>query len=201
MKNAWHRYSDDPKYAHLGTNTIGGNPDTFYPELWKWIVDRFMVNHVLDVGCGEGHALEYFKACGCRVSGLDGLIENVSLAQDRCRNLDGSSDIVTHDICESPLVVRGGGFFDLVWCCEVVGQIDPASVKNVIQTLTQGRVLAMTNETPKQSRALAKNLQEPEYWTRLIEAEGMKYDAALTEESKQYGHHYWTATGRIYVRS
>src|SRR6188474_373147 len=60
----------DRKYPHLGGNIIGGDRNTFYPALWSWLVRRFDISTVLDVGCGEGHAMAEFSALGCEVHGI-----------------------------------------------------------------------------------------------------------------------------------
>jgi hypothetical protein len=56
----------DPKLAHLGGYVEGGDPATYYPDLWKWFVETLMVRSVIDVGCGDGVALKYFRdTLGC----------------------------------------------------------------------------------------------------------------------------------------
>ena len=38
--------------SHLGGNIAGGDPASFYPGLWAWLVSEFKVKTVLDIGCG-----------------------------------------------------------------------------------------------------------------------------------------------------
>lgn len=38
---------------HLGGNVHGGDAMTFYPDLWQWMVERFAVRSVMDIGCGK----------------------------------------------------------------------------------------------------------------------------------------------------
>ncbi len=63
--------------GHLGGNVIGGDANTYYPELWRHLVSTFAAKSVLDVGCGEGNALEFFVSLGLRSVGMDGLADNV----------------------------------------------------------------------------------------------------------------------------
>ena len=176
---------------HLGGNTIGGNPQTFYPELWAWMVKRLEVKSVLDVGCGEGHALAEFRRLGCEILGIDGALRNVHLANHKV----GAA--VVWDLTESYCPNRS----DLAWCCEVMGQIEEQYVDNVIKTLVQGRYLALTHQLPGQQGYHIVNGHPPEYWIEKLKAAGMELDAALTAESKQYAGYYWAKTGMIFRRA
>ena len=46
--------------GHLGGYIQGGDPGTWCPHLWSWIVKEFEIRSVLDVGCGEGHSTKFF---------------------------------------------------------------------------------------------------------------------------------------------
>jgi hypothetical protein len=48
------------------------------PSLWRFLVERFGVRSVLDVGCGEGHAVLFFHRLGLFAHGIDGLLRNAN---------------------------------------------------------------------------------------------------------------------------
>lgn len=49
-----------PDQPHLGGNALEGDPASFSPNTWDYLIDRFCVTSVLDLGSGLGHAAEYF---------------------------------------------------------------------------------------------------------------------------------------------
>ena len=132
----------DPDDPALGGNMIGGDPQTYHPALWSFLIDRFRVSSMLDVGCGEGHCVEYFTGVGVQSVGFDGLKRNVEEAR---------VPIVLHDLRRAAIVLP----VDLVHCCEVVEQIDEQFLPRLLSTLANGRVIAMTHALPA-ATALAR---------------------------------------------
>ena len=173
----------DPTRPHLGGNLIGGDPKTFYPSLWKWLVERFEISTVLDVGCGEGHAMAAFAALGCHVRGIDGLEANVAACGDAAL-VD-----LTQDAYEWSC--------DLVWCCEVVEHIHEQFVGNVVRTLANGRYVAMTHALPGQKGFHHVNCRPMEYWIGLMEMAGFAL-MPETFESRPLGGKYWRNSGLIF---
>lgn len=161
----------DPNDPALGGNMIGGDPNTYHPALWSYLVERFEIRSMLDVGCGEGHCVQYCSGLGVRSFGLDGLKQNVDRAL---------VPIVWHDL-------RSGLFkmpVDLVHCCEVVEHIEEKYLPNVLRTLANGRVIAMTHAVPGQGGYHHVNCQPSEYWIERLEALGYRYLPEETEEGK-----------------
>src|SRR4029077_18059493 len=59
---------------HLGGYIRGGDPATYYPQLWEWFLREQGVMSVLGVGCGEGPALaDFHDTLGIRAQGIDGV--------------------------------------------------------------------------------------------------------------------------------
>lgn len=175
----------DPAYPHLGGNTAGGNPNTFYPDLWAWMVKRLDIKSVFDLGCGEGHAMREFERLGCRVQGCDGLPRNAELAKAYCVDL-------TREF--GPLITS-----DLIWCCEVLGQIEEKHLHMILHQW-RAKYVALTHQLPGQAGYHIVNGQLPSYWKGALAAVGYQEDAALTKESIHFGKTYWHVTGKIYRR-
>jgi SAM-dependent methyltransferase len=181
-------YVTDRQRPHLGGNLDGGDPRTFCPELWRWLVDRYKVRTVYDVGCGEGQAMDAFAALGCHVVGLDGL--------PQCKAVRGS--FLCHDLATGPMPLEG---VDLVWCSEVVEHIDEAHLGNLLDTICCGRLLAMSHATQGQSGHHHVNCQPASYWVAHIESRGLRLLGTDTLESRSFPGPFWQQTGLIFQRA
>lgn len=163
---------------HLGGYVPGGDPDTFYPDLWTWLVEGpEKVSSVLDVGCGDGVALKHFRSMGCRVLGIDGI------AQD-----DG--DIIQHDFTEEGAFVPAiadekPDEFDLVWSCEFVEHVEEKHVSNFLTTFTFAPLVLMTHAEPGQGGWHHVNCRWPNYWIKLMDSIGFDLDAKLTNRTRE----------------
>ena len=167
--------------AGLGGNVLEGDPYTFSPAVWRYVIDRFAVETVLDLGCGRGYSAAFFHRCGLRVLAVDGLDENVEQAVHPVLKVDLTLMRVTCRV-------------DLVHCQEVVEHINEAHLENLLSSLVTGKFILMTHALPGQGGHHHVNEQPDEYWiahmarrgcnlleedTRRIraiaEAEGAKY--------------------------
>lgn len=176
---------------HLGGNIKGGDPRTFEPVLWDCLLVMFDVESVLDVGCGEGHALDYFKSKGIgRIVGVEGLRENVDNVRHECHHIDlTSGSYVSEEM------------FDLVWCCELVEHVDERFVGNVVETLANGRVVAMTHAIPGQSGHHHVNCKNDEYWIDLMRGAGYGLSRKETAYCRTLSKHYFNKSGLIFRRA
>lgn len=165
------RLAIDPNDPALGGNIIGGDPNTYHPALWSFLVGRFAIKSVLDVGCGEGHCVQYFSGLGIRAFGFDGLKTNVERAV---------VPIAYHDLRSEAFTMP----VDLVLCCEVVEHIDEKYLPNLLETLANGRVIAMTHALPGQTGYHHVNCQPSSYWIGKLEALGYQFLPQETEEGK-----------------
>jgi cyclopropane fatty-acyl-phospholipid synthase-like methyltransferase len=143
----------------LGGNIRHGDIHTFAPVLWRFLVERFGIRSVLDVGCGEGHAVLFFERLGIKAHGIDGLRENVEQAV---------TPIAQHDLLVAPYIMP----VDLVWSSEVAEHIAPEKVDNYIDTLANGRFVAMSAARAGQGGYHHVNCQPKEYWIDLMAQRG-----------------------------
>ena len=185
----------DPQKPHLGGNMGGGDQGTdFSKDLWPWLIQKYGVRHLFDVGCAEGHALRYFQSRGVEVLGLDGLKQNAA----KC-----GAPVVVHDLCEGPYQTVPGAF-DMVWCCDVVEHIEERYMPNILETLKMGKRVALCHgtETMANSGWHHVNNKSVEYWAEKMKSAGFVLDEAGTAESHVVtkGRSYWPDSGRIWVR-
>ncbi|UCF92598.1 MAG: methyltransferase domain-containing protein [Desulfobacterales bacterium] len=173
---------------HLGGNLQGGDDATFYPELWQWVVKRYRVQTVMDVGCAEGFHTKYFEQLGCRIVGVEGLLPNAI-------HPDSLFPIIINDFRKSYVQVAK---VDLAWCCEVLEHIEEEFLDKVMQTLLNGRYIAITHALPGQGGHHHVNEQPPGYWIEQF----ARYDCEWLEEdsiwSRKLAHGWYRRTGMIF---
>jgi hypothetical protein len=145
------------------------------------------VKSVIDVGCGEGHALKWFRDQGCTVLGIDGVDQD-------------DPDIMRHDYTTGPLhngakqelwkYVEPYGNppqlpqADLVWCCEFVEHVEERFVPNFLSTFELSDLVLMTHAEPGQQGHHHVNTQTPMYWQGVMAAIGYELDPGLTDMTR-----------------
>ena len=181
----------DVQRPDLGGNIRHGDICTHSPVLWRYLVERFAVASVLDVGCGEGHAVSFFRRLGCYSHGIDGLRLNVNRAV---------TPIALHDLTTASYVMP----VDMVWSCEVAEHLPDETIGYYIDTLANGRVVAMTHAQPGQTGHNHVNCQKQEYWIEKMAEKGYALDGQNEEYRKIAASdlifNYFSATGLIFHR-
>jgi hypothetical protein len=167
----------DQERPHLGGYIVGGDEATYYPDLWRWLVEDCGVKSVVDVGCGEGHAARYFADLGCHVIGIDGVWQ-----------LSQNWQFVMHDFTRGPWSrVRGNRMeaaTDLVWSCEFVEHIEERYVPNFLEAFLMAPLVLMTHAGPGQAGHHHVNCQPTSYWQGAMAAIGYSLDEHLTEQAR-----------------
>jgi SAM-dependent methyltransferase len=156
---------------HLGGYIEGGDPATQYPELWTWLVKKQGVQTVLDVGCGEGQAIDYFLSLGADAWGIEGTPQ-----AHHC--------IDEHDFTYGPYVGALEG--DLVWCCEFLEHIEDRYLPNITGALTSAPLVLVTHAFPGQQGHHHVNCRTPEYWVGFFAGLGYSLDEDFTARCRAY---------------
>lgn len=143
----------------LGGNVWQGDPWTFAPNVWYYMIERFGVRSLLDVGAGRGFAARWFHRNGVMTVAMDG--EPINAATS-------IYPIVQHDIRYGAFICPVG----MVHCQEVVEHIEEEYLMNLLQTLANGDVILMTHAEPGQQGHHHVNCQTQGYWVEKIEAMG-----------------------------
>lgn len=159
----------DGAQAHLGGNLLEGDPYTYCPKVWDYLIGRFAVRSVLDLGSGMGYASRYFHSRGLQVLAVEGLPDNVNKSHYPC---------IEHDITKTPVNCR----VDLVHCQEVVEHIEEKYLDNLLASLMCGRIIVMTNALPGQGGYHHVNEQPTEYWIQHLQSRGCQ---VLVEDSNR----------------
>lgn len=164
--------------GNLGGFIAGGDPATYFPEMWKWVVEEFKVKTVHDIGCGEGHALKYFRdVLGCRVAGLDGIEQP-------------DPDIITHDFENGSITNSAWPNWpitwetDLIWSCEFLEHVEEKYTSNMYQSFKRGKIVLVTHAFPGQLGHHHVNCRDSEYWKGVFAGWGFQFDQGLTDVTR-----------------
>lgn len=141
--------------SHLGGAYPGGDVHTYWPDIWGWILVEMDVRSVLDIGCGYGHNLKWFKDQGCDVLGVEGDPEAV---EQHVLPLE----VILHDYTTGPYIPDR--VFDLCICTEFVEHVDAQYEDNWFATMSVCKYVLMCHAVPGQGGYHHVNEQTEEYW-------------------------------------
>jgi SAM-dependent methyltransferase len=179
----------DESNPHLGGNSVENNPNTFSPDSWKYIIDKYKIESVLDVGSGYGHAASWFHEYGLKTYAIDGLEVNCQNAKHLTKCVDLSKKHFVVDV-------------DMVHCIEVVEHVDEKYIDNLLTTLCCGKYIFMTHGLPKQRGHHHVNNQLPEYWINHFKDRGyvhIEEDSLKIRELSGTGKHI-RESGMVFVK-
>lgn len=179
-------------YIEADSNYPNGDPATYYPDMWSWLIPTLNIKSVLDIGCGQGHATLWFLNQGLDVTAIDGC----QIAYDTC--VFPKDKFILHDYTKGTINLNN---YDLGWCCEFVEHVSEQYVANIIDTFKHCKFLAITHAEPHQGGYHHVNEQNSSYWINLLK--DFELDLELTKISKskvdgtqQYCH--WFRSGLIF---
>lgn len=170
---------------HLGGYIHGGDPETFYPDLWATAVRDYAAKSVIDIGCGEGHSLDVFTDLGCSAVGVEGIAMR-------------DARIIRHDYTT-------GAFryppVDLAWSAEFVEHVEERYLPNFLVTFQAARVILMTHAIPNQIGYHHVNCRTGDYWCGVMASAGYALSSRTEEYRRLAGHGYFAATGLVFERN
>ena len=108
----------DDAFPHLGGNRLDGEPLTYSVESWKFLINKFNIKSVLDLGSGIGHNAKWFSDNGIKTIAVEGLEQNAKNAL---------IPTIHHDLTKGVIQTES---VDLVICTEVVEHIEELVFEN-----------------------------------------------------------------------
>ncbi len=181
-------------YVKADLNWPHGDPLTYCPAVWDWLLDRFRPTTLLDVGCGEGHTVGYYRRAGVQALGIEGCPEAF-----QAKVVDPGW-LIRHDYAEGPCSSEKLGPVDLVWCSEFVEHVEAIHAENFLLTFDLGQVVCMTHGFPGQPGYHHVNCRSAEEWIATMAARGFVLDPEATSRSREMdqpqGH--WRRSGLIF---
>jgi predicted O-methyltransferase YrrM len=157
---------------HLGGAFLDA-PDThtFLPDVWEYLIEKYQIRSVLDVGAGAGWSTKWFAERGVYTLGVEGWEE--ALAKSHCR-----TNIVAHDYNTGPFVPSM--ILDLAWCAGFVEKIGEKFIPNFMASFRSCQFVCLTHAEPGQPGYHHVNCQPTEYWINKMNEFGFDHDAAET---------------------
>jgi SAM-dependent methyltransferase len=187
--------------GHLGGTSTRGDPHTWYPQLWDWLIETFDIKTVLDVGCGIGLTTKYFNDLsdlGIEALGVDGYppcLEN-SVCKDKC---------VLHDYTAGVFLTTKR--FDLIYASEFLEHVEEKCVGNILHTFTYGNEVACISPAlPEAGGYHHVNCKPSKYWIELMASIDWKFSLDYTQKARSLveprgsSPSYFGANGLIFTR-
>jgi len=171
-------------HDHLGGFVRGGDSDTFDPVVWDKFIKDFGVKSLLDIGCGDGYAMSWFKSAGLYVEGIDG-------SEKVLESSIVGNQIHIHDFVTGPCSLSKK--FDAVWSSEFVEHVEAKYIDNFMQSFCLAPLVLMTYSEPKWSDGGYHhvNCQTQEYWNSVFGSYGYSLDKDKTDEYRTLATARW----------
>lgn len=182
-------YVIDETKPHLGGNFAELNPATHCPESWTYVIRKYNIRSVLDVGSGQGHAPAWFAGQGLKTYSIEGLKENVDRAIFPTELFDLTQGSYTKEV-------------DMVNCIEVVEHIEEQFLDNLLTTICCGRYLFMTHAVPGQKGYHHVNCQPTSYWEAHLRDRGFFPSHEDTREIQRLASNakHIRETGMLFIK-
>lgn len=134
-------------HHHLGGAYLDCNDaNTFTPDIWQYLIDKYAIKSVIDVGCGAGWNTVWWHERGYYATGVEGWPEAIAKTRMPMQRM------IVHDYTTGPLkaLTEDGQLFDLAWSSEFVEHVEERFIPNYMATFQCAKLVCMTYATPGQ---------------------------------------------------
>jgi 2-polyprenyl-3-methyl-5-hydroxy-6-metoxy-1,4-benzoquinol methylase len=142
----------------------------------KYIIDKFGVKSMLDIGCGPGDQIRVAKDLGIEAEGVDGDI----------RLIEENRDIIIHpcDYTQDSYVPKKD--FDLVWSTEFVEHVREDFIDNFMRTFSGGKYAFITYAPEGKAGNHHVNCRNKQYWVDTFSKYNFVFRQDITDEIKSH---------------
>lgn len=180
----------DEANPHVGGNLREGDPVSFAPKLYEWIVKRLSVKTMMDIGSGNGLVADNFARLGVRSIAVDGCKPNCDLAVYPTMHWDFNNGPIYCPV-------------DLIWCVEVLEHVEEKYVNNLLDTFCAAKYIFVTHALPGEHAHHHVNLQDSKYWVDLFSTRNIQYAWRDSMSARQIASmdaaEYIERTGMLFV--
>lgn len=160
---------------HLGGCYPEGDGNTSMKDVWGWLAVEYNLQSLVDVGCGYGHAMQFFEDYMISCEGVEGY--QPAIYGKVCR-----SPILDHDYTNGKLPEAKTRQWNLAWCAEVLEHIEEQYLPNLMHTFKACEHVCATHALPNQHGHHHVNCQTTDYWVNQFQQIGFEYDSANTDK-------------------
>lgn len=179
---------------HIGGAFEQGDPLTTMVDVWGYLLVKYQVKSVIDVGCGFGHTLKWFAEYGCQITGIEGWHEAVERSQ-----VPGM--VIEHDFTKGVPSISHS--VNLAWSAEFLEHVDEECLPNVMPVFKMAKYSCITHGEPGQPGYHHVNCRPSEYWRDKFAEYGMIWDereTALLRRTDRWQAMYGRRTLMFFVR-
>jgi predicted O-methyltransferase YrrM len=177
---ALHRRAEKSEAESLGALLDAPDTNTFLPDVWDYLIEKYQIHSVLDMGAGAGWSTKWFAQRGIYTLGVEDQQE--ALDKSQCR-----ANIVKHDYRSGPFVPSM--LLDLAWCAGLVEQIEEEFIPNFMASFRSCQYVCLTHAEAGQPGHHHVNCQSTEYWVKKMNEFGFDYDNVETAHLRSTDKH------------
>lgn len=161
---------------HLGGAYPQGDANTIMADVWGYLITKYDLHSMLDIGCGYGHAMEWFSRFLVHAVGIDGDPSCIAGNQ-----LQGHAFL--HDFTAGPPppeIIKPTDRFDLAWSAEFLEHVEECYMPYYMDAFRKCKYACITHALPGQEGCHHVNLQESGYWIQSFAEAGFVFDPKET---------------------
>lgn len=174
-------------------NHLGGHMNKTHVDVGvaEYIIKKFDIINVLDIGCGPGNMEKVFAKNGVTWTGIDG---DYRLKKP---------NMVIHDYTIGPIYNMLDNDYDLCWSVEFLEHVDERYLINVMRDFKRCRRIVVTAARPGAGGHHHVNCRGEDYWIGAFASIGFafNYDETQIIKSKStMEKHFMRDTGMFFER-
>lgn len=164
------------EHAEDGLGHLGGHLFKTHVDIGalEYLIEKFGIKSMIDIGCGPGGMLEIAKERGLTVTGIDGDPRVIT------------DDMILWDYNKgpSPFSSEGCNPVDLAWSVEFLEHVEAKYLDNFMQDFNQATYAIVTHAPPGAPGHHHVNCRDASYWISVFNNYGFRYDPDVTAALK-----------------
>lgn len=180
---------------HLGGAYEVGDSNTFCPDIFGYLLTKYEVKSVIDIGAGYGHNLKWFSDWGlCNVKGVEGMREYVDKFL-----IPGAA--IEHDFTKGPAPIAQP--FDLAISTEFVEHVEEQFIPNYMPAFQLAKIAMITHAEPGQAGHHHVNCKGDNYWVKVFSQYGFEHapdETALLRRTDRWRSGWGRRSMMVFLR-
>jgi len=171
---------------HLGGHK---NRTHLFPNIFDFIISKYNIKSMVDVGCGPGGMIEYAHEKGLDAIGIDG-----------DWTINRNIEVIIHDFSNGPILVNK---HDLAWSVEFLEHVNEEYMDNYFSVFKQCKYIMCTAALPGKKGHHHVNCQNHDYWVEKFAERNFYYDHKTTLKiqniTEQKSKNFIQQTGKFFT--